>query len=379
MIPLFKVYVAQNATDKMGNECHLGEALGDVLASGYIAEGENVKEFEKYLREYLHNKNVLTTNSCTSSLQIALRLAGVKAGDKVFSSSMTCLATNAPIETLSATPVWVDVDPIHGMITPDALISSIKANPYIKVLIYVCWGGDLGPLREVNGICLEHGIKLIVDAAQAFGTYAHRGILGDGTYGDYICFSFQAIKQITTADGGAIAFRNGDDMARANRLKWFGLDRDGFRTTNGEIDWRSDVPEIGFKMHMNNVAGCIGTAQMKDPGLSARLSTYIMNDLHLTKALVDVMQRSWRGPTAAWVSTFIGDNIPELLDFLRAKDIHASQMHVNNDVYSGFHADPIELPGVKAFMEKHISLPCGWWVTDEDVQYMADCIKGFYE
>ncbi|KKL77269.1 hypothetical protein LCGC14_2036590 [marine sediment metagenome] len=368
-IDLFKVHIPKGTAAK----------LESVLSSGYVAEGVEVKKFEDELHSYLRNDYILATNACTSSLQIALRLANVKAGDKVFTTSMTCIATNAPIATLSATPVWVDVDPDHGMISPATLLKSIEKYPDIKVLIYVCWGGDLGPLPEVDTICKFHGIKLIVDAAQAFGVRYNQGqtILGNNTHGDYVAFSFQAIKHITVGDGGALACRSKEDFDRAIRLKWFGPDRNGFRTSSGEIDWTADVPEIGFKMHMNNIAGCIGSAQMND-NLNARLFKYIVNDVRLTKALQGILKRSWEGATAAWVSTFLGDDLTKLLEFLRGKGIHASKMHVNNDIYSGFHADPVDLPGVKTFMNRHICLPCGWWVSDEDIQYIAKCVKEFY-
>jgi len=368
-VDLFKVHIPEG----------VHKELADVLYSGYIAEGENVKEFERRLQAYVSNKNVLTTNACTSSLQIALRLAGIKAGDRVFTTSMTCIASNAPITTLSAIPVWVDVDPNHGMISPTTLLARIAEYPDVKTLLYVCWGGDLGPLPEIDTICKRHGIKLIVDAAQAFGTRSatHNSILGDCQHGDYVCFSFQAIKNLTTGDGGAIAFRSEDDCKRATKLKWFGLDRDGFRTPNGEIDWRADVPEIGFKMHMNNIAGCIGCAQMND-NITRRLLKYVYNDIKLTLALPKQLIRSWSGPTAAWVATFLCDNPVELIDFLRSKDIHASQMHVNNDVYSGFGAEMQELPGVKAFMARHICLPCGWWVTAENIEYIVNIVNEFY-
>jgi len=368
-IPLFRVYMPEGTAAK----------LDPVLRSGYIAEGENVKEFEKKLRAYLYNENILTVNACTSGLQIALRLAGVKAGDEVLTTSMTCLATNAPIETLGAKAVWVDVNPKHGMISPEALVNTIKAHPEAKAVIYVCWGGDLGPLPQIDAICKKYNIKLVVDGAQAFGVRYNFGqtLLGDGTHGDIVCFSFQAIKQLTTADGGAMAFRYKEDFEHAYKLKWFGLDRDGFRTPNGEIDWKADVPEIGFKMHMNNIAGCIGCAQMDD-NINARLFKYLENDLVLTEALEGTLERSWRGPTAAWVSTFLCDDPLGLLEFLREKGIHSSQMHVNNDVYSGFHADPVDLPGVKEFMARHICLPCGWWISEEDMKYMVECVKEFY-
>lgn len=371
MIPLFKVYVPKNAADK----------LKSVLASGYIAEGEDVKEFERKLREYLRNENIITVNSCTGGLQIALRLANVQAGDEVLTTSMTCIATNSPIVTLGAKPVWVDVDPKHGMISPKALVAAIKAHPNAKAVVYVCWGGDLGPLPEIDAICKKYKIRLIVDSAQAFGIHygysSGRSILGDGTHGDIICFSFQAIKHLTTGDGGAMAFRYKEDLEHAVKLKWFGLDRDGFRTSSGEIDWEADVPEIGFKMHMNNIAGCIGCAQMDD-NITPRLFRYLLNDLKLIESLNGLLKRSWNGPTSAWVSTFLCDDPIGLLDFLKEKGIHTSQLHVNNDVYSGFHADPADLPGVKEFMKRHICLPCGWWISDDNIQYMVTCIKKFY-
>ena len=115
-----------------------------------------------------------------------------------------------------------------------------------------------------------------------------------------------------------------------------------------------------------------------DDNISIRLFKYIENDLILTKAMSGLLERSWGGATASWVSTFLCDDPPALLGFLREKGIHSSQMHVNNDVYTGFYADLTDLPGVDTFMERHISLPCGWWISPEDIEYMAACVKEFY-
>jgi len=376
-VDLFKVYMPKSVDKKMI----------DVLHSGYIAEGEQVRLFESRLQNFFNNKNIITTNSCTSALHLSLKIAGVGFGDYVLVTPQTCVATCVSIANLGAIPVWVDVDPRHGMITKETLldaISNIKDINKIKAVLYVLWGGDLGPISEIDKTCKDFKMPLIVDAAQGFGVRYNSGhnILGDGLHGDMVCFSFQAIKHITCSDGGAIAFRDQDLCKRGFKLKWFGIDRDGFRTPTGEINWQSDIPEIGFKFHMNNIAGVIGAEQMGETSdnLIRRLNSYILNDLILQESLEDIIKRSWVGPTAAWVSTFLVSNPLDLLVFLKEKGIHTSQMHINNDIYSGFKGviKHNSLPGVKEFMDTHLCFPCGWWVAPDQLQYIIDSVREYY-
>ena len=381
MIPLFKVYMPSTIDAEMSK----------VLHSGYVAEGDYVRLFERRLQKLMRNEKILTTNSCTSSLHLALRLSGVSIGDAVITTSMTCVATNVSITNMGATPIWADVDPLHGMLTPETVEQALKfagagtPGSKVKAVIHVCWGGDLGPIEDVYAVCKKYGVKLIIDAAQAFAARYNHGqsILGDGTCGDYVCFSFQAIKHITTGDGGAIAIGDAEDFNRAYKLKWFGIDRDGFRTPNGEINWNSDIPEIGYKFHMNNIAGVIGAEQL-NPEISfqARLLTYLANDIVLREALENTpLVRTWTKGTASWVATFSAPDPIALLGYLKTKDIHASQMHVNNDVYSGFKGaeSSCDLVGVREFMAHHICIPCGWWISDEDGDRMINDIVEFYK
>jgi dTDP-4-amino-4,6-dideoxygalactose transaminase len=378
-IPLFKVHRPENVLSK----------LDDVLSSGYWAEGESVRLFEKYLQEFLRNPYVITTNSCTSALHLSLKISNVEYGDYVMVTPVTCIASVVSVTNLGAIPVWVDVDTEHGMLTGQTIRDTwnnlTQEQRYkTKALIYVCWGGDLGPIQEVDLVCKELGIKMIVDAAQAFNTRYNFGqtMLGDCTHGDMVAFSFQAIKSISTGDGGAIAFRNEDDCKRAFRLKWFGPDRGGFRTPTGEINWSYDIPEIGYKFHMNNIAGCIGVAHMEELNSTQfkRLNMYLYNDLLLQDNLKDIIKRSWTGPTSAWVSTFLVDNPLDLLAYLKDNGVHTSQMHVNNDIYSGFKEalKPCELIGVKEFMSKHLCFPCGSWVTEDAIKKISDLVHEYY-
>lgn len=376
-IDLFKVYMPETIKEK----------IIETLFSGYIAEGEQVRLFETRLQKFFNNKNIITTNSCTSALHLSLKMAGVGFGDYVLVTPQTCVATCVSITNLGAIPVWVDVDPRHGMITKETLLDSIQHIDIdkVKAVLYVLWGGDLGPLQQIDETCRMLNLPLIVDAAQGFGVRYNSGqnILGDGLHGDMTCFSFQGIKSLTTGDGGSIAFRDPELCKRGFKLKWFGIDRDGFRTPTGEINWQADIPEIGFKFHMNNIAGVIGAEQIGEDSsvLIKRLNTYLLNDLILQESLDDIIKRSWIGPTAAWVSTFLVSNPLDLLVFLKEKGIHTSQMHINNDIYTGFKGaiKYNNLPGVREFMDTHLCFPCGWWVTPEQLHYIIDSVKEYYD
>ena len=375
MISLFKVYMPPNAE----------KLVRDVMYSGYVAEGEYVRSFENGLKKFLKTDNIITTNSCTNALHLALKLFGAgEFNNYVLTTPMTCIATNVSITNIGASLVWVDVDPKHGMITAKTLRAAYRECQFkgidfkIAALIYVCWGGDVGPLKEVSETCKELGIPLIVDAAQAFGAVPEN-------IADIICYSFQAIKHITTGDGGAMQFKDSKLMQRAAKLKWFGINRDGFRTPSGEINWKCDIEEIGYKFHMNNIAGAIGTAQLQDDTFKQRMQTYKDNDKKLKELLNDlplsIIQRSWKGASASWVATFLCPNPIELLIYLKDRGIHTSQMHINNDIYSGFKGAQklVSLPGVEMFMKHHLSIPCGWWVTQNDLKFIVKTIKEFYE
>lgn len=368
--PLFKVHMPDNVVDE----------LSKVLYSGYIAEGEYVRKFENKLKDFCLNDNMITTNSCTSALHLCLHLCEAnRFGSHVLTTPMTCIASNVSIVNIGASVHWVDVDPKHGMMSPMALERHLSTwASQCNAVLYVCWGGDLGPLAEISGLCKKYKVLLIVDAAQAFGlVYDNgRGRLGDCVHGDFVTFSFQAIKGITTGDGGAIFFKNKKRRDRAFKLKWFGVDRNDFRNENGEISWDSDVKEIGYKFHMNDIAGCIGYCQMEDR-LRHRLLKNMSNDLLLTEMLKGDLERSWDGDSASWVATFNCENPIGLIEFLREHGIHSSQMHVSNNVYSGFNVEETDLPNTEIFMNHHISLPCGWWMNDNDINYIAEKVIGY--
>lgn len=367
--PLFKVHVPKEEALA---------AVTSVFESGFINEGEQVTELTQKLSEKL-GKRLVLLNSCTSAITLALKLAGVGPGDEVISTPMTCVATNTPIVSLGAKIVWADVDAVDGMIDGNDVRNKITEKT--KAVIAVAWGGTPPNLTMLYDICKIRGIKLICDAAHAFGaTYMGRPI---AEAADYTCFSFQAIKHFTTGDGGALVCRSEDDFRRAKSLKWFGLDRDEAKDSKGNWkgqQWDVDIKEAGFKYNMNNLAAAIGLAQL--PYIDGLLERHRANAALYRELLADEQQLIPAGHVAGssfWVYTvLLQDRFPfrdELLRRLNEEGIGAGLVHVPNDGYTCFKEFATPLTGVSYFSTRQFSLPCGWWLSEDDVRFIAQRVK----
>lgn len=381
MISLFKVHMPQ-AVD--------GPLL-ETLHSGYIGQGKKVDEFEQVLGEYFGNPNVLTVNSATSALTIALRLAGVDVGSDVLTTPMTCTATNLPILSLSANPIFIDIDPRTGLADPNNFVHSITKNT--KALMLVDWGGAVVDVREFydNPDFIEIqkrwnlDIKIIVDAAHAMGGQYSDGAM-EGSRADYTCFSLQAIKHITTGDGGILTCQSKVDYERAKLMRWYGIKRESV-FKDSRID--QDIDEWGYKFHMNDLNATIGIVQMDyiDQIIRKQRANALYYNEHLND---DFYTKPLHIETGAnWLYTLLlpdrstRDNFQK---FMTEKGIMASQVHKRNDDYAVFrpytpHPPHVlvknHFPGVDAFTERMICIPVHWDLTDDDISYIVSSCNEF--
>ena len=358
-IPLFKVGLPPSAV--------LMPRLEAVLYSGQISEGQPVVDFERGFGGLVGNPRCLSFYSGTAALHGALLLAGVRPGDEVISTAMTAEPTNQAILHAGAIPRWADVDPANGNLTAASIEAAI--TPRTRAVVVVHYGGIPAPIVDINLVAARHGLPVIEDAAHALGArYAGAPI---GTHSAFVMFSLQAIKHMTTVDGGMLACADESLLPRGRRLRWFGIDRHAPRT---EVD----VSEVGFKYHMNNVTATIGLVQLDF--IAPLLARHIENGRELDRALAGLPGLApctfdTQTEPSYWFYTVLCDDPEGLSRHLNAHGIGNSKAHKRNDWHSVFSSSRRELPGLDNFYARMLHVPCGWWMDDEDREYLVDTLR----
>ena len=364
-ISLFKVFMPEGLVDE----------LGKTLYSGYVAEGPKTKQFREDVAKFVGNDRTLLLNSCTTALHIAYHISGVGPGDEVITTPLTSICTNVPIRHLGGKPIWADVDVETGMSDINDVEKLI--NKRTKAIVLLHKDGDIDKLDEFVQLAKAYNIRLIEDCAHAYGASYNNKMIGN--HGDFCCFSFQAIKHITTGDGGAMSCGDEEIFERAKKLKWLGVDHD---KRNGN-PWRNDITELGYKGNMNDIASTIGIEAQKHiqriveiHHRNGELYNSILTDMNIPG--VTVLRRNPLAYSSYWTYALMSDRRDELCAFLNENGVSADQNHPRNDVWSIFKDSRRDLPGVDFFADREFSLPCGWWVTPEDIEYICDLIKKFH-
>lgn len=349
------------------------------LQSRQLSEGRRVRDFEVELETQLGLRYPVCTNSGTSALHLALRLAKVQPGDEVILPAQTFIATGMVVLHCGAKPVFADVDPATGLLDP--LSAAIQLSPRTRAILWVDWCGlplwhqdvfnaTLGPLPHEDA----PECYLVEDAAQALGATC-RGRPVGGVSADITCFSFQATKHLTTGDGGAVCCTAKWDAGRARRLRWFGMDREEV-TVMGERP--STVENVGYKYHMNDLAAAIGLGNLF--GFKSRLARRQIIGARYREALQNVP--GLKVPPLPPDRTHAYYAFPVLVE--RREDFHRvmqergvpssviSRRIDRHPVFGGLRED---LPGTDHYDQHQINLPCHDGLTDEDVQQVVDSIR----
>lgn len=360
-IPLFKVFMSRKVI----------KPLSTVLLSGYIGQGKKVEEFESLLAKFIKNPYIVTTNSGTSSLQLALRLSDVGPGDEVISTPMTCTATNWPILATGAKIVWADIDPENGNIDPKSIKALITKNT--KAIMVVDWGGypcDIDAIRKITG-----KIPIIEDAAHAFGSIYKGKMVGQSA--DFTCFSFQAIKHLTAGDGGALAVRKKNIYKRAKLLRWYGIDREK-RSQENRIE--IDVKEWGYKFHMNDINATVAIENFKH--VRSILKKHRDNADFYKRSLdnlkdIKLLKETENFTSSYWLFTIRVKQRGKFLKYMNDNNISVSMVHRRNDTHPIVSEFKRKLSGLDLFSKEMVCIPVGWWINKSDLNYIAATIKEF--
>ncbi len=357
-IPLFKPYVPKKAI----------EFVSDTLNSRWIGEGPKVKEFEIKFQKFLKsNFQCVAVNSGTAALHLAYILAGIKKGDEVICPLFTCTATNLPILYQGAKPVFCDIAKHSLNINVEDIESLITKNT--KAISVVDYGGLPNEYEEIRKICDKYELKLISDCAHSVdGEYKKKPI---HEWADFTIYSFQAIKTLTTGDGGILVCRNELNAKLAKKIRWFGIDRE--KKQSGI--WENDVTNLGYKYHMNDIAASIGLASLLeiDLILSKRMKLFerYINNLSSIKEYIYEYPKIDRKFTPWLITLNCKSKRHIIMKYLRNNGIESAQVHYRNDRYSIFNVVNHHFPNMSKIENSYLVLPLHMGLTINDVDYIS--------
>jgi perosamine synthetase len=349
-----------------------GEAVAEVLKTRWIGQGPKVDEFEEAFSGFIGGVPCIAVGSGTDALHLAYLLAGIGPGDEVITPVFTCTATNLPLLYIGAKPVFADIDPKTMNISPESIREKITSRT--KAIATVDYGGLPCEYAEIEKIAKEFDLKIIDDAAHAVGAkYRDRNI---GEIADFTTYSFQAIKHITTGDGGLLAIKDPELLAKARRLRWFGIDR---VAKQGGI-WANDITELGYKYQMTDIGATMGLAGLRqiENILSHRrtLLNVYMEELSDVKGLYNVGSESLKDRDhAAWLHTVLVDERDELQSKLLSNNVESAPVHYRNDMYSILGGRSDSFPNMDSIEDKYLVLPLHMNMTNADARRICEVIK----
>ena len=388
-IPLFKVFMSNTAPKN----------VGEVLMSGFVGEGKKVKDFEDKLKIYFGNKNLVVLNSATSALHLAIHMLkkpnnlientykhapqlsewpGLNPGDEVLTCPLTCTATNWPILANGLEIKWVDAN----LDTCNMCLEDLehKLSPKTKIIMLVHWGGspiDLDSVERIKDVCKEkYGFRPVVieDAAHAFGSTYKGRKLGSTNHDNFVVYSFQAIKHLTSVDGGCLILPDNRSLKRAKLLRWYGIDRE---ENTKDFRCENNIEEWGFKFHMNDVCATIGLSNL--PHIETIIEKHRQNASYYTEELKNIKDvevfENGNNSSSHWVYTIKVERQKSFIELMKRKEIMVSRIHERNDKHSCVSQYKVNLPNIDKLVNKMVSIPVGWWLTKEEREYIVESIK----
>lgn len=374
-IPLFKVFMNPDTADEVGK----------VLNSGMITQSSKVEEYEARLKAYFNYPYVVSVNSATSGLILAGMLSNLGPGDEVITTSLTCFATTAAILANKCRIVWADVNPNTCNIDLNDVKQKITKNT--KALCFVHWGGtpvDMCYVEEIIEYSLDtFGISLAVieDCAHAFGAEYIDKKLGT-TFNTIAVYSTQAIKHLTTADGGIMLLPTEELYERAKLLRWYGIDRNRRSLPGSDFRLEPNIPEAGGKYHMNDVNATIGLCNLR--GIDDRIEKHRENadyyNQHIHKnAVITLLEISPWSKSSYWIYTLkicLGFK-QEFMKYMTDLGITVSQVHARNDKHTCVSEFRTRLPNLDTLEKQIVSIPVGWWITPGERAKIVNAINQF--
>ena len=363
-IPIFYPHIPKNAK----------KSISKVLSSRWIGQGPLVDDFEKkFSNQFCDKMPVIAVGSGTDALHLAYILSNIKKDDEIICPVFTCTATNIPLLYIGAKIKFADIDPKTLNISIESVEKLITKKT--KAIVFVNYGGILNNLEKLNKIAKKNKIILIQDAAQSLGArYKRKSIT---KYADFTIFSFQAIKHITSGDGGALTVRNKFHEKKGKRIRWFGIDRP--KKQGGT--WENDIKEVGYKYQLTDLGACLLLDSMREyksirTHRNSIYKTYLKYIIQ-NKKIKCVQSIDKNAEEVMWLFTVITPYKDLLQKKLRERNIETNQVHFRNDRYSIFKkfSQNKTFINMDIIQDKYLVLPMHTKMTISDAKRVSQEIN----
>ncbi|HRZ18852.1 MAG TPA: DegT/DnrJ/EryC1/StrS family aminotransferase [Methanofastidiosum sp.] len=356
---------------------HVDECLNEIkecLDKGWPGMGFKTIEFEKKWKEYTGLENAHFLNSATAGLHLAVKLLkrkyGWKDGDEVISTPLTFVSSNHAMLYENLNVVFADIDQYLCLDPEDV---EKKITDKTRAVMFVGFGGSTGQYKKIVDICKRHNLALILDAAHLAGTKLD----GDtpGKEADAVVYSFQAVKNLPTADSGMVCFKDKelDDLCR--KIAWMGINQDTFkRMAGGSYKWQYSVDDIGYKYHGNSIMASLALVQLK----------YLEEDNSYRRTLAHLYSKRFAGTsiktipvpecclTSRHLYVINVDNRNELIDHLKKYEINPSVHYILNTEFPMYSKYKGTCKNAEYMAKRILTLPLHLNMTVDDVNLVAD-------
>lgn len=374
------------------------EVLKEVMDKKWTGMGFKTVEFEEQWKKYSKFANAHFVNSGTSALHLSLAVFKEQynwdSSTEVLTTPLTFVSTNHVILYESLKPVFVDVDDTLCM---DPLKVKQRITNNTKALIYVGLGGNTGNYLEIKKICEDHNIKLILDAAHLAGTHVremspegsgfshwHIGINADAS-----CFSFQAVKNLPTADSGMVCFRDSTHDALARKLSWMGIDKDTFSRTlpDGSYKWKYNVPHVGFKYNGNSIMAAMAMVSLKyldeDNKYRNTIANYYneeLGDYNLHVGNLELIKVPWQCHTNSrhlYQILVPRERRDFIIDDMYDNGYYPGVHYITNTKYPMYEKGAYNTPKATEYSDRLITLPIHCNMSLEDANKVVQLVRRF--
>jgi len=367
MIPVYRPYYDEKEM----------KYLKAVIESGWWGMGPKTVEFEEKFAQYIGTRYALGLNSGTAALHLALMCIDVQNAE-VISPSMTFVSTNHAILYNGGIPVFCDVEYDNLNVTAQEIEKLITDKT--KAIIVVHYGGYACDMDSIMELARAHNLYIIEDCAHACGGKYKDKMLG--SIGDFGCFSFQAVKNLSTGDGGMITTDNEEWTKRIKRLRWVGISKDTFeRGAGNNYDWFYDVTELGFKYHMNDIIAAIGLAQLeKIEWMNDKRRYWSSRYRESLKNISEIKCPPVKDYMFPACHNFVikAEGRDELRKVLMEKGITTGVHYYPNHLFDMYKEYYRKLPVTESVWKNLVTLPLYPDLEEKDFQLIIKTIRDFY-